>query len=360
MNPPSESRFRAQQHSVAQDWEGLGRYLHSQGMHLDLDSAPRQFGGGFANLNYLLQIDGGPVVLRRPPMGPLPPGAYDMGRESRILSRLWEAFPLAPRNLHLCTDESVLGAPFQLTEFRDGISVRDQLPSPCKDPVATGARLGQLMIDTLVDLHQVDPAAVGLDSLGRPEGFLERARKGWIQRAHLCIDAWELPQLDALLRAVEGWLQQQSLPQGPQTLLHNDFKLDNMLLREPELSPVAVVDWDQGTRGDALFDLATLLSYWTEAGDPPGLRLMRQMPTEQAGFPSRREAAEAYALRSGFDLSDFRFYQVLAQLKTAVIFLQLHQRYRSGGTTDARYAEFLDVGQALLQAAHDGAFHSDF
>jgi aminoglycoside phosphotransferase (APT) family kinase protein len=148
-------------------------------------------------------------------------------------------------------------------------------------------------------------------------------------------------------------LRRHAVPDRRFGLLHNDFKLDNVLLDAQSLAPVAVLDWDQGTRGDVLFDLATLLSYWTEPSDPPLVRAMRQMPTEQSGFFRREAVAQAYAPATGTDLSGFRFHRVLAQLKTAVIILQPHLRYRSGETQDPHYAEFRGISQPLMEQAHE-------
>lgn len=155
-----------------------------------------------------------------------------------------------------------------------------------------------------------------------------------------------------LIEELIVWLQSNLIGDQSIQLLHNDFKLDNLLLNSDTLEPVALVDWDQGTRGDGLFDLATFLSYWTQADDPQELKAMRQMPTDQPGFPTRRQVADMYAQTTGRDLSDFRFYRVLALLKTAIIFFQLHLRYRNGKTDDPRYAEFADVADALLECAH--------
>ena len=163
MNAATDSeipQLRGAQDSVPQDWAALRQYLATQGLRFESEPPPRQFAGGFANLNYLIVVDGREAVLRRPPMGPLPPGAYDMGRESKILSRLHEQFPLAPRALHLCRDESVLGAPFQITEYRRGVSYRASLPPALARDAAVCAQLGELLIDVLAQLHRVDPAAV--------------------------------------------------------------------------------------------------------------------------------------------------------------------------------------------------------
>jgi aminoglycoside phosphotransferase (APT) family kinase protein len=352
--------LRAREETVRQDWRRIAAYLSHARMTLEIDPEPRQFAGGLANLNYLVRIDDGNAVLRRPPMGPLPPGAYDMGRESRILSRLHEQFPLAPRALHLCLDTEVIGAPFQITEYRRGFSVRESVPPPWVGDAEVGQRLTTMLIEVLTSLHRVDPSTVGLSDLGRPDGFLGRAVEGWIKRAHLALQHWALPTSFRLLIELGDWLRSHAVPDRRIGLLHNDFKLDNVLLDAQSLAPVAVLDWDQGTRGDVLFDLATLLSYWTEPRDPPLVRAIRQMPTEQPGFPRREAVAQAYAAASGADLSDFRFHRVLAQLKTAVIILQLHLRYRTGETREPRYAEFAGIGQALLEQAHDIATNRIF
>lgn len=264
-------------------------------MHLELEPPPRQFAAGFANLNYLIRLDGRLAVLRRPPEGPHPPGAYDMAREYRILSQLWRAFPLAPRGLHLCEDPRVIGEPFQIVEYRDGVSLRDALPAPVAGDPAAGAALGEMLIDVLVALHRVDPAAVGFDTFAKPTGFLRRAVEGWIRRATIAVEGWDRPATLQLIVELAHWLRENQAGEERAVLLHNDFKLDNVLIDAATLAPLAVLDWDQGARGDGLFDLAVLLSYWTEGGDPPAMHRMAQMPTTQPGFPTREQAA----LRSG-------------------------------------------------------------
>jgi aminoglycoside phosphotransferase (APT) family kinase protein len=345
------SPLRDDADTVAQDWPRLRDYLAARGMRLQTDPAPRQFAGGFANLNYLVVLDGREAVLRRPPMGPLPPGAYDMGREARILSRLHEAFPLAPRSLHLCGESDVLGAPFQLTEYRRGISIRDRLPAALAGDPDVGRRLAATLVDVLVRLHRVDPDAIGLGDLGRPQGFLARSTEGWIKRAGLAVQGWGSPRTLSLVDRLATWLRAHQVDDGPAVLLHNDFKLDNLLLDPGTQTPVALLDWDQGTRGDGLFDLATLLSYWTEAGDPEAMQSLEQMPTARPGFPTREAVARAYAGATGRRLDEFRFHRVLAQFKTAVIFQQLYARWHHGASREPRYAAFDRLSEGLLEFA---------
>jgi aminoglycoside phosphotransferase (APT) family kinase protein len=344
----TEPELRPEAETVAQDWPRLAAHLARHGQTLALGPAPRQFAGGLANLNYLLIIDGREAVLRRPPMGALPPGAYDMGREFRILSRLSAAFSLAPRGLHLCEDPDVIGAPFQIVEFRRGFAVRATLPGPLRALPRVGDRLADILVDVLVRLHAVDPAAAGLGDLGKPQGFLQRAVEGWTRRALLATEGCTSP----LVPELAGWLRANQVPDGPASLIHNDIKLDNILLDGTTLAPVAVLDWDQGTRGDSLFDLATTLSYYTEAGDPPVMHALRQMPTGAPGFPGRQDVAARYARQTGRDLSDFRFHRVLAIFKLATIFHQLHLRYRTGATQDPRYADFGSLADGILEFAH--------
>ncbi|MSO90725.1 MAG: phosphotransferase family protein [Acetobacteraceae bacterium] len=331
------------------DWDAVRAHLAPNGLRLESDPPPRQFSGGLANVNFLVHVDGKPCVLRRPPAGQLPAGAHDMAREHRILSPLADALPFVPRSLHLCEDTSVIGVKFQILEYRAGLVVRATLPPVLRDRPKVGSRLAQVLLETLSALHAVDPASIGLDDLGRPEGFLARAVAGWRKRsAAVHYDANE-----ALLRDLGVWLEAHLVPEGVPALLHNDFKLDNMILDPADLHAVGVVDWDQGTRGDPLFDFATLLSYWTEKDDHIALHDMAQMPSVEAGFPPRSEAVKMYAAMTGRDMSNFKFYRVLALYKLGVIFLQLGHRYRIGQTSDARYQHLSRIGSGILEFTHD-------
>jgi aminoglycoside phosphotransferase (APT) family kinase protein len=332
----------------AQDWAALARHLAGNGMRLGA-AAPRQFAGGFGNLNYLVEIDGQRAVLRRPPAGPLPPGANDMAREHRILSVLWQAYPLAPRGLHFCADAAVLGAPFQLIEYRPGIVIREKLPEALAGRREIGAALSARLVEALAALHAVDAAAVGLETLGRPAGFLARTLEGWATRGGPVADLAEPRAFGETL----AWLRARVPPEGRPTLLHSDFKLDNMILAPESLAPVAVIDWDMGTRGDPLWDLAVLLSYWTEPGDPSCMQRLQQMPTAEPGFWSRTQALEAYARDTGRAMDDFRFYRVLSVFRSAIVFLQLFDRYRREPGPNRRFATFDALGREMLDFAFE-------
>jgi aminoglycoside phosphotransferase (APT) family kinase protein len=336
--------FRSTSETVEQDWDALARYLARLGAVALGPAAPRQFAGGFGNLNYLIEIDGRPAVLRRPPTGPLPAGANDMAREYRILSSLWRAYPLAPRALFFCEEAQVLGAPFQIIEYRQGILIRDTLPPDLTDRCAVGASLSRHLVDSLAALHSVDPTQIGLETLGHPAGFLGRTVEGWATRGSALADLMN----PRVLAETVAWLRLRVPADRPPSLLHSDFKLDNLILEPTTLAPIAVIDWDMGTRGDPLWDLAVLLSYWTEPGDPACMHRLRQMPTAQPGFWRRREVLEAYQRLACRAVEDFTFYRVLSMFRSAIVFLQLFDRYRRDPSSNLACAEFDRLGRDLL------------
>lgn len=327
-------------------------HLTAHGMQLDGERPALRLSGGLSNLNYLVRVDGRDVVLRRPPAGPLPKGAHDMAREHRLLDRLSPVFRRAPASLHLCEDTAVIGVPFQLLEYRIGTVIQgDRLP-PELDAPADRREVGMELVGTLADLHGIDAEAVGLGDFGRPDGFFERTVSGWVRRG-----ADVTPAGEAGGKAVAGlgeWLLARTPRDMQPVILHSDFKLDNCML-DAGWRITAVLDWDMGTRGHPLMDLATLASYWTEPNDPECMHRLAQMPTAQPGFPTRAEAVAEYARLSGRDVSDFHVWRVLALLKLGVVFLQLHRNWQSGAIGNERYAGFAALGTDILDYAHQQA-----
>ncbi len=344
--------FQPAGHGVALDWGRLQAYLGLHGFALDLASEPRQFAAGLGNLNYLIRVNGAPCVLRRPPLGPIPLGANDMAREYRILKDLWRSFAHAPRALHYCADPQVIGAHFLLMEYRPGLVIGGQLPADPSIDEAQRTQVSQRLVDLLVQLHQVDPADVGLGELGKPEGMLRRTVEGWQRRALESGEGGADPQVERLCT----WLGNRIPDSRRVTLLHSDYKLDNVIWDPASLEPVAVIDWDMGTRGDPLMDLATLLSYWTQPGDPEVMHKLGQMPTHTPGFLDRRQVMQRYASQTGQDLAGFGFYRVLAGFKLAIVFRQLHAKFRRGDVTDARYRAFGALSAGLLEFTAEMAF----
>ena len=308
----------------------------------------RQFPSGASNLTYLLKVGGWEGVLRRPPLGPIPPKAHDMGRESGVLMRLHEAYPLAPKPYFFCEDESVIGAPFYVMERKEGVVIDDEFPEGV-DPVPELCRgISRTVADTLVELHAVDPEEAGLGDLGRPEGFLERQVEGWIGRYDKA-KTDEIEEVEPLTR----WLSD-GIPESPEpTIIHNDYKLNNLVLNPEDLTEVrAVLDWEMATVGDPLFDLAVSLSYWTEPDDPQELKEVMPTVTSTPGFMTREELVERYAHSSGRDLSEMHWYMVFGYFKLAAILQQIYARWKKGQTKDERFADFDERVQTLILHAN--------
>jgi aminoglycoside phosphotransferase (APT) family kinase protein len=310
----------------------------------------RQFGGGAANLTYLLQYGTREYVLRRPPLGPVAPSSHDMGREYRVLSVLHRAFPPAPRAFHLCEDAGVMGALFFVMERRLGVVVRRDVPAAFAADPAAPRRMSLALVDALSDLHAVDYAGLGLETLGKPAGFLERQIEGWLGR-------WEKAKLEDVpdMTWVHDWLRERCPAPASAALVHNDYKLDNVMLAADDPGRlVAVFDWDMCTLGDPLADLGALLCYWSEPGDPPPFRAMSMMPTAP-GFPSRAELVARYAERSGRDVRRIEFYHVLGLYRLAVIAAQIFVRFHRGQTKDQRFAAFGPLVGVVAAAARERA-----
>jgi aminoglycoside phosphotransferase (APT) family kinase protein len=311
----------------------------------------RQFGGGHANLTYLLRYGEGDdaveYVLRRPPLGPVAASAHDMQREYRALSALWRGFPLAPRAFLYCDDRELIGADFFVMERRHGTVVRGLIPPEFGGGADADAnrRIACALIDTLADFHRVDPAPIGLDALGKPEGFLARQVRGWTDRFERA-RTHDVPVADEVAR----WLVD-AMPQSPApTLLHNDWKLDNVALAPDDPGRcVAVYDWDMCTVGDPLCDLGTLMCSWRDPDDTGGSP--SAMPSQVPGFLRRDEAVARYADRSGVDVSSHAYYLVFGTFKMAVVLQQIYFRYHRGQTKDARFAGMGSAAETLFRLA---------
>jgi aminoglycoside phosphotransferase (APT) family kinase protein len=308
-----------------------------------------QFSSGASNLTYLLKVGDWEGVLRRPPLGPVPPKAHDMGRESSILEKLNAVYPLAPRPYFFCEDESVIGAPFYVMERRTGVVLDDSF-SPGMEPDEEVRRgISRTLIDTLVELHAVDVSEAGLGDLGKPDGFLQRQTEGWISR-------YEKAKTDEIeeVGPLTEWLARDIPESPPPAVIHNDYKLNNLVLDPADLTTVrAVLDWEMATVGDPLFDLAVSLSYWIEPGDPDELKAVLPTVTETPGFSTRKELIDHYAEKSGRDLSEMHWYVVFGYFKLAGILQQIYARYESGQTTDQRFATFGDRVQTLIVHAEN-------
>jgi len=303
-------------------------------------------------------------VLRRPPRGAFLPTAHDVTREHRVLSALTGTGVRSPRPILLCTDETVIGAPFYLMERVDGDVIRDDLPGALAgdaDPAALVGRrrIGEELVDALVELHAVDRIAVGLEGFGRPEGYLERQVRRW--QGQLALTEPLTRHVPELHRAGD-WLATNLPAPGPATIVHGDYKLDNVVMdvRSPDVVRLAaILDWEMSTVGDPLADLGWMLSFWREAGDVEDVELHVNAPTASPGFPSRAELVERYEAKASRHVGDLRFYLTLAVWKLAVLLEGSYARHLTGVTDDPFFAEMEHavpaLGRRALALAHGEA-----
>jgi aminoglycoside phosphotransferase (APT) family kinase protein len=318
------------------DWPSLEGYLRDAITDLDGAMEVLQFPNGSANLTYLVSFSDRRLVVRRPPFGRIAPGAHDMKREYRALSKLWQAYDRAPRAFAFCDDHAVIGSDFLVIEYRSGVVLWGSVPPAMAQFAGVGRRVGLAVVDALADLHRVDPESVGLADLGRPDGFLERQVAGWAKR-------WELsalPDSDPLMQEVGDRLAATMPSSRYASILHNDYKLDNCQFDPADPDRVkSVFDWDQATLGDPFVDLGITLNYWPDPGDRSGLEALVPEGTETLGLPTRAEMIDRYAAGTGFDVDTVRWYEAFAAWKTAVVLQQLYARWVRGESRDARMAD---------------------
>jgi aminoglycoside phosphotransferase (APT) family kinase protein len=301
-----------------------------------------QFPGGHSNLTYLITVGDRELVLRRPPFGSKVKSAHDMGREVRVLSKLAPVFPKAPRPVHHCEDPAILGAPFYLMERLTGVVLR----RGAVVDAAAARRTSTALVDGLVELHALDYQAIGLGDFGHPEGFVERQVTGWSKR-YRDAETDSIPEMDA----VSAWLAAHLPKSPPPTIIHNDFKYDNLVFDDKLERIIGILDWEMATIGDPLMDLGTTLCYWVEAGDPPEMQAIGFGPTAAPGNLTRREIAERYAAATGRDLSNITFYHCFGLFKTAVVTQQIYYRFKMGLTKDARFGAFIAGVHAMARQA---------
>jgi aminoglycoside phosphotransferase (APT) family kinase protein len=315
------------------DREALAAYLLRRLEGVEAGLTVRQFPGGHSNLTYLLEAGGREYVLRRPPLGPVAPKAHDMAREYNVLAALHPFFPQAPRVFLFCDDPGVIGAVFFVMERRRGLVLRREIPAEYAGDPGFGGRVSEAFVDCLAALHAVDVNRV---ALGKPAGFLERAQTE------------TLPQMDQLIR----WLRDR-LPESPApTLVHNDYKLDNMMLDANDPGRVeAVLDWEMATVGDPLVDLGCVMCYWPEAGDPPVRREALSSITTLPGWFTRAQLVERYTRITGRDVSGLGYYEVFGIFKIAVVLQQIYFRYHRGQTHDQRFRNFDQRVRGLVEIA---------
>jgi aminoglycoside phosphotransferase (APT) family kinase protein len=332
------------------DPEALAPFLDERGLGEGELEAER-IGEGRSNVTFLVERGGERLVLRRPPRPPLPPSAHDVLREARLLKAL-EGTPVrVPRVLATCQDESVLGVPFYVMEEVHGTVITDTIP-PALDNPEQCERIGSELIDALVEIHDTDWRACGLEGFGKPTGYLERQlrRFGGLWDHN---KTRELPRVGQLA----DWLAQNMPESPPATIVHGDYRLGNVMMADDAPARlVAIFDWELATIGDPLADVGYLTVTWTEPGDPEDI--MWRSPsavTRREGFQSRDELVALYEERSGRSMADLRWYQTLALWK-ATVFMEGNYKRWIAGTSDDSHMQVFDEGvPALAEAAWEVA-----
>ena len=327
----------------------LREFLHAQTMDLQGGIEISQFPAGSSNLTYLVKIGGQELVLRRPPYGNTVKSAHDMKREFDVLSELSKVYQPAPKPFVYCGDETIIGSEFYLMERRHGLIIRGNSPENLANAAELQKSVCESFIGNLVELHLLDYRKIGLGRLGKPEGYAQRQVEGWTKR-YFNAKTDDHAELET---AIE-WLNRNIPKTGGATLVHNDYKFDNVMLNPENLTEIAaVLDWEMVTVGDPLMDLGTTLGYWMSKDAGKEMLGMPFNPRVLMENISRRQLVEMYADKSGADVSNILFYYVFGTFKIAAIAQQIYARFVKGFTRDQRFATFDSFVHALGIIAAD-------
>ncbi len=324
----------------------------------------RQFSGGASNLTYLLRYPGRELILRRPPPGVKAASAHDMAREFFIQKALAPVFPCVPEMVALCQDEAVIGSDFYVMERVKGTILRSRIPPRLGLDRGAIRQLCESAVDKLVELHAVDVTAAGLESLGKGPGYVRRQVEGWSER-YRAAHTWNVPRFERVM----AWLAERQPPDVAMTVVHNDYRFDNLVLApanpqpmvrtddpqptvcaddpQPMVRPgcrqriVAILDWEMATVGDPLMDLGGALAYWAQADDDFIMRgPLRRQPTDAPGMLTRAEVVTRYAERSGLAVEDWAFYEVFGLFRLATIIQQIYKRYHLRQTRNPAFRHY--------------------
>lgn len=290
----------------------------------------KKFSEGYSNHTYLLFFGEWEAVLRRPPFGEIPAKAHDIKREHTILSKLHGDYPLAPKPYLYSDDPAIMGKHFYLMEKKQGVVINEILPESYGHSAVVGPAISNSIINSLIELQQVDYKKASLMDIGKPDGYLERQVRSWMKRYSM----YKTNEISGVVE-LESWLLRHIPKTADTTIVHNDFKLNNLVLDPYDPNVVnGVLDWELATIGDPMSDFGAVLTYWGEPRDPDiGISVV----TNQPGFLSRREMAELYAKVSGRDITNINYYVAFGFYKLAVILQQLYYRWKIGEANDNRF-----------------------
>jgi aminoglycoside phosphotransferase (APT) family kinase protein len=295
-----------------------------------------QYPGGASNWTYRLAYADRDFVLRRPPAGTKAKSAHDMTREYKIQRALKPSYPYVPAMVGLCEDESILGVPFYVMERVAGVILRKRLPEGVALDGPTARALSMNLVDKLIELHQVDYVAAGLESMSRGPGYARRQIEGWSDRYEKA-RTWNVPSFSV----VRAWLQANTPADVATSVIHNDYRFDNVVLDPADVTRiVGVLDWEMATIGDPLMDLGNALAYWVEPGDDFMTRRLRRQPTHLPGMLTRREVVARYLEKTGLRVDNYAFYEVYGLFRLAVIAQQIYFRYHHRQTRNPTFKRF--------------------
>jgi aminoglycoside phosphotransferase (APT) family kinase protein len=296
-----------------------------------------QFPGGASNLTYQLTYPDRELILRRPPGGHLPKSGHDMKREFTVQSKLASAYPYVPEMVAFCDDKSVLGSDFYVMAKVPGIILRKDLPKGFELSPESARALSTSWVERLVDLHAVDPVTAGLQDLGKSDGYVGRQIGGWTKRYNAARTR-NVPSFKKVIR----WLEENQPDDVANCVIHNDWRLDNVVLDPDDPGKIiAVLDWEMATLGDPLMDLGSAMAYWIEPGQKGRMaEQFRLQPSNVPGMISRDEIVKLYSEKSGLEIPDWRFYEVYGYFRLAGIIQQIYKRYHDKETTNPRFKHF--------------------
>jgi aminoglycoside phosphotransferase (APT) family kinase protein len=338
VSAPSGPDIGAVRDEDAFDVAAVDRWLRAVAPELDLVGLPdvQQFSKGASNRTYLVRYPAQDLILRRPPAGAAIKSAHDMGREFRVQQALQASFPSVPRMVGLCDDPAVLGSEFYVMQRITGTILRSRIPADLGLDPAGLRKLCESLIDHLVDLHGIDTTDPAVATLGKGHGYVARQVEGWSGR-YRAAKTWNVPAFEPVMR----WLQARQPLDSDICVIHNDYRLDNVVLDPENPSQIiGVLDWEMATLGDPLMDLGGALAYWVEAGDGPLMKWLRRQPTDAPGMLTRQEVVALYAQRSGRSVDDWTFYEVFGLFRLAVIIQQIYRRYHLGQTTNDAFKHY--------------------
>jgi aminoglycoside phosphotransferase (APT) family kinase protein len=303
-----------------------------------LAGTPRitQYRGGASNWTYRLEYESYDLVLRRPPAGTKAKSAHDMGREYHLQQALRPVFPYVPEMMAYCADEAVIGAEFYVMRRLPGLILRKELPPGLALPKEDARALCLKLLDTLIELHAVDPKTPALAALGKGAGYARRQIEGWSER-YTRARTWNVPRGHRIL----AWLAEHLPATERLAVIHNDFRFDNAVLDPADPRRiVGLLDWELATVGDPLMDLGNTLAYWVEAGDDVLARATRRQPTHLPGMLTRREVVEYYGEKTGIVPESWTFYEVYGLFRLSAIAQQIYYRYHHRQTSNPAFRRY--------------------